>query len=494
MLDDLVFRNFYLSLNGGSEDFSFSSWLEYYTGVRHYDNGRLANFLSPIATTFIPRWMFASLTGAAVAAMLLLMNRIAEVELRRRGRAALAVWASSLVLLPWRNMIMVNDYLLNYVYSTVAVLLFLLILCRVADENRGMAVMAVGVVLALIAGWFHEGFSVPLCAGLGVYALCRRLKMTWQWWTMVVVFGLATFWVFFSPGTLSRAEAEVGFRSWSVFAKVFATSLPAVVLFSALLIVMCFKERGRAIIKSLWSKQNFVVLTVAAYAAAAITFFVKPNPRAAWPAEIFAMSAMLCFLPYLNLRLGRRFISAACWALYFCLCLFFINVLRWQVRFDRQNAEVNRLMERSASGTIFYDIIDPRSMRAETLYLPTRNEWLLSFQYNILNDEDLHHGKTYAVVPKVLSDFSADAAIQIAGNGGLMDYKGILLAPTSDGVERSSDDVAYNFEMADGRELEDVICVRISFIDKDGFKRLYIYPVTQELNGGVVRADFAGCR
>ncbi|MDE7119695.1 MAG: hypothetical protein K2O10_03715, partial [Muribaculaceae bacterium] len=60
-LDDLWYQAYYLGF-ADSRSHGFDSWLDYVAWHRVDSNGRLANYLAPLATLVVPRWLFAALT------------------------------------------------------------------------------------------------------------------------------------------------------------------------------------------------------------------------------------------------------------------------------------------------------------------------------------------------------------------------------------------------------------------------------------------------
>ena len=494
VLDDIVFRNCYLKHSGGSESFSLSALVDFAREVRDYDNGRLANILSPIATMMVPRWLFALITGIGVAAMYMMMLKIASIPSKMRPYAILSVWLFSLVLLPWRNNIIVNDYLLNYLYSSLAILAFVLLLSKSAQRRLKVGQMSAAIVIALVAGWFHEGFSIPLCGAMGIYAISRRFRLPAQWWLLAIVFGLSSLFVFLSPGILSRAGRELNGQGISEKIKVLCTVLPAVLLLSGIILSAFFLPQVKRIMKCVMMRPAIFMLVFASLFAGIIVLMVNSDQRAGWPAELYAMTVLLAFIPFCHVERRKNALKVVAWLAYIAICGFFVNVLVWQHRFYRQHMEIVRLMEESRSGTAFYDIIDPRDVRKSTLFLPLRGQWVTSFQLDVINDPDIPSEKYRSVVPQCLSRYDSSAARKIDGNGRLVDFEGVLVGPDgpyrSEEERRYSDEAVYDFTADDGSVYSGVGCFRVRFKDNDGVFRMYVWPSTVRIQKKIVKADF----
>lgn len=170
----------------------------------------------------------------------------------------------------------------------------------------------------------------------------------------------------------------------------------------------------------------------------------------------------------------------------------------WQYRFLKQHEEIERLLSKSESGTIFYDIINPRDVRLITLFLPVRYQWVTSLQYTVINNPDKGSEKYYSVVPAVLKHYSEAKADRLEGSANLSAFENVLVG--SDGGYRNenegrhSDEAIYNFETESGDEYHYVTCFRVRFKDMDGIWRMYIWPSSHSISGKIVKADFVKVR
>lgn len=492
-IDDIMFMGLYKDYNGGDSGFSFKALADFAAEVRANDNGRLSNILSPIATLMVPRGLFAVVSALGVAFMYYLMARMARISPSGRGVAVLILWLSSLVFLPWRNSIIVNDYLLNYLYPSLGVLAFILLLQKSAKEKLDPFLYLCSIVIALAGGWFHEGFSAPVCFGLAAVAVQKRFQLPVQWWVQAIVFGLAAVWAATAPGIFQRMEVEAARRSLFDQVKFVVTCLPAFSLFIFIVCCTALNPRLRKITFSLFRSQFFLILFVAAMVGAMIVLSIDSEPRSSWPIELFSMIGVAAYFPRLKWRPSRALSTLGFGTLWIVGVLFFCNVIRWQYRLWNQHVEIEQKLAESKTGTLFYDIIDPRSIRKETLFLPLRNTWVSSFQYNVINDTVTDKNKYYSVVPSVLESYSDSAATTIEGSARLKLYNGVLVGPDEGYVfayrDRYADEYPYDFTLADGTKLRGVEAFRNRFKTADGEYRMYIYPHMSAPASPIVRAD-----
>lgn len=479
VIDDMMFTGEYLRCNGGDSTFSLSSLADYARQVRQVDNGRLSNILVPVVTLMTPHWLFAAITGAGFALMFYLMTRIARIPAERRAGIILVTWALSLILLPWRNYIIVCDYLLNYLYPTLFILAFVILMAEATDGRLSAGRFVAALVIAPIAAWFHEGFSFSICMGLAALAMVRRFRLSGQWWALAVVFGAVAVYVALAPGILNRANNEFnGMGVWEK-AKFVLSILPAVGAALCVFAGCSFSARLRPVVRTLLGRPAFLILLVAMVSLSALLLILNSDSRSGWPCEIFALIILQSFVPFLHLR-PSKVLNGALIALYCAMVLFFCHVIRWQYRFWVQHRQIEALMNESPTGTAYYDIIDPRSARVSTLFMATRNPWVLPYQFNVINNNNAAgEGRYFSVVPTVLRDYSEGAGRPVAGSANLIDYKGVLVGEDGHYVEQGngyySDDEVYDIVGADGTLYPGVHCMRVRFADSDGKYQMYVY-------------------
>ena len=133
------------------------------------DQMRLPNQLLPLLLNHMARWL-----QALLVALLTLLTLIGGVRLASRGDAPTRgyVWAALFMLcLPWYDYLLALSYMLNYVLTSCLILWTIWIFCRRLEEPMGGAASGAVIFLALLAGWSHEAFSVPLFGGLLLWML-----------------------------------------------------------------------------------------------------------------------------------------------------------------------------------------------------------------------------------------------------------------------------------------------------------------------------------
>ena len=129
---------------------------------------------------------------------------------RRPTSIDVAVSASLCILaLPWRDGLFAADYSLNYPYSAALALTFIGVLLKGLHSGfTGLRTFLV-LLLAVLTGWWHEGFALTTIAGGGIVTIFRRFRMPWQWYTAGAVCFAITMLAFLCPGMIDRMGRSV---------------------------------------------------------------------------------------------------------------------------------------------------------------------------------------------------------------------------------------------------------------------------------------------
>lgn len=490
--DDLMFRNIYLEYNDGSSEFSFKALYDTACNIREYDNGRLSNILCAIAVIMVPKWLFAILTGIGFSAMYYIMLKIARIERADFTKVLVITWGASLFLLPFRNHIIICDYILNYLYPSLCILGFILILNRVEKRVLNFVPFVLSCLLSFIAAWFHEGFCVPVCFGLAVFAVYKRFGLTWQWWILCILFGLSAVFVTFAPGTFLRVGKEVNGHDLVEKIKILIFVLPAASLLFAFFIFSVINKRLRFKFKTFWTHQSNMVLVTATFVGALMIVMINSDSRAGWPSELYAMVIWLGLLSYTGMKFGRKW-AIVCFAVFIGLLFFFSNLINWQRKYFIENERIATGMMESTTGTYFYDILEPYESRLSTLFLATRDIWVNCYQFKVFSDYKGYNGKEYSVVPKALEDMTLSKATQLDEDGKIFLYKNHLIGPDtvfSDGAPGwFSDEAEIKFTTQNGDIYDNHICMRLRFTGSDNNKYTYIYPI-KPIQGEIAKAEY----
>lgn len=440
--DDWGFMSYWNDISDDGS-FSFSTWHRYYTQIRIDDNGRIANALAPFSTLWSPwKEIFPILTGcwlAVIAALLLRVVCFGNERLPYRAKFSVLafLWALMLLLLPWQDFLFTRDFSLNYIWAAGITLVFIYLLVgSVADGRsdargvRGPLLTALLVVLAVIAGGWHESFALPTAAGLILYAVCRKGRLPWRFYLILTVYIISALAFALSPGIIRRFGEKVGEEWNAVIYFRFMHNLFALALLLGVVILFSLLKRGRrALFQTVRNPYIMVGLGVL-FVGSAIAWMPNQPPRAFFYPNLFAITVLVClalnFLRGISMRPFRIVVDCISVVLA-CLCVAQgIAAIWWQRIITVEYDELaGRLL--NGEGPLFYDVFNYHEVPLYTLKFPVKNTWGNEINYRYL--------WTYrpmdfiSVVPAALEYADYDHGEPVGGNLNARVVDGLLVAP-----------------------------------------------------------------
>lgn len=477
-LDDNVFLSIYREMNNGSDVFSWRALIDSWINNRLYDNARISNFVAPLSTIVEP-WcsIFPCFAGLSCTAMILLTARLTGIK-RNPALALALAWMAIVVLLPWRNAIFVRDYMLNYPFSAVISLSFVMLICADGGQRiKHPAWFAVTLACAVLLGSWHEGFSIPVCAGLGVWCLTKRAHMPRQWWAVTIVLGLTTLLFLYCPGMLQRLNDQFGKTSQDhLFKLIFDLAVPAFTV--AFIIVGLLKKSTRAkLMRDLNTPVTIVMLT-ATIMGSVMSVGVQHTPR-------MSFFPILCSIIVLGRLMQNRISRIKANSSTFIISIVILLCTAqgcyacvWQYRLKKEYDIVERLMLDSPHGTAFYDFYRPEDVSPLTLYYPSRTQWVDGWAFYTFDlthgyGEDHQNQRNHAVVPVALRH---PCGLSISGNDSIFTDKHNIWSMNMPKF-KTGEYIWSNIEMKDGTTHRGVATVVMRFVSEDGDTLLYINPL-----------------
>lgn len=195
--------------HAGISEFSFKGWWNYYAYTRAIDNGRISNALAVFTSLFSPyKELFPLLNGVMMALLIILCQKISSFGKDVNKVSGLSVsWFCCLVFLPWTPLFEA-DYSLNYIWAAVVNLGFLYYLLK--NEKHGWSIrsLVLCLVLGLIAGGWHESFSVESICGLGLIIIVRNRRLSRNFYILFLSYVFAAAIFGYSEGMRSRFQWE----------------------------------------------------------------------------------------------------------------------------------------------------------------------------------------------------------------------------------------------------------------------------------------------
>lgn len=423
-IDDIMFNICYREANGGSDAFSLRAFVDMAMEIRKADNCRLSNILDPLFTMMSPwKEIFPWLNGLLCAGIFwLIIKKIADVR-RHLTIATALLWIAIVVFLPWRNMMFITDYSLNYVFPSFLTLLLVYLVTRSDIRTWTPALTAAIILLAIPTAAWHEGFFAATICGFGVWAILRRFRLRWQWWLTMVVYTAVALLFALSPGILQRTVREVTVEPRELPLWHIGLDLLPCVLIVILIGVTAFGRKGRELLCHLAANEKFVVFFVAAVAGTLLSVVVTHRPRTSFWPNLCAISAFMIYaVEFIRLRGENRCrgllriagIGAVC-AVIVCITHGVYSMV-WQYRFYCENEYIDSQIENGVN-EIYIDRLHPVSPRVLTLAFPNSYKWM-NFQYDVMDDS--LRGRHIAVLPTALRNIRSENTDTLDGELGIM--------------------------------------------------------------------------
>lgn len=469
-LDDYVFISVYRDVTGGY-DFSLKGLWDFAMATRLEDNCRFSNIMAPVFGVMQP-WhtLFPFIAGILTAALPVFVIRFAGIR-TNRSLAYSLVWTSIVLFLPWRDSIIVMDYTLNYIFSAFVTFAFVGVLFYATRRMYPTLMFVLSIILAVIAGGWHEGFAMPTLGGLGVLALTKRMRMPVRWYIVVAVYLVAAFTVMYCPGMLNRSLRETS-EAYPVVPIKLIADLALVFCSCALTASLLIWKRTRSTAIRSIHRPVFVVFGTAMILSAILSIVVKHTGRTAFYPELCAIVVITILLQPWIMRISRRPALSAIAILTVLLIAHAVNVIIWQQRYYKEASDIMSLYDESPTGTVYYDIIKPTDVPVTTLYFPTRTSQIVSFHFFCL--DQLWPEKFHAVVPTELRDLSGSRCISTTPDSIFIKGNSLWTHDLPDFHKPTNS--FLNITLNDGTRLDNHPATIIRFVVQPGDTLAYLYP------------------
>lgn len=320
-------------------------WEEIFTTFgerRATDNGRLCNLVA-MFFLLLPKWIGSCLALLGWGGVMALTLRLAGADSRNplTVATALLLWTFGMA---WSQQIGALDYQFNYLLSGLPALWLLVMLFRIAEPGccRTVAIAAA----SFLTGCWHEGFALPLLAGIAADMLMFRQMRGRR--EIVAVAGLCAglSLLLCVPATAVRLAVETAGKTYGVAVVLRAFLTHPVFLLYVMTACVCMGcKRWRHLMRS--PLQTAIALS--ALTAIILQIVTTQTRRVGWWADEAAVTGLLAIaartlIPALK---RRKAICAATTALFAAAFSAYwatvdVNALRMARDFREVTAELRR--------------------------------------------------------------------------------------------------------------------------------------------------------
>lgn len=187
---------------------------------------------------------------------------------------------------------------LNYMWTSVATLSFMLMWQHITQHNKSISATSIGLaVWAFCCGCGHEALSLPVGATLLIYMLVHHSKIGFNQTTLVAIaYGLGCVAILISPGLENKAQ-HIAYESVQHFVSSLILTLrnlraiPLCILITA--IACCRKLWRKTLIQFAKDNVYLIICTAIAFIFVASIHSGAQNMRIFYGAEFFALLLLM---------------------------------------------------------------------------------------------------------------------------------------------------------------------------------------------------------
>lgn len=485
MYDDLGFLAIWNSFDVDNSSFP-QIIANTYADIWIHQNGRIANTLAPLAVASpANKLVFSLLTGIAMAYIIGTTRKFSCFGHHYNQNFFLSLsWLLLLFFLPWRDNIFIADYALNYIFATAITLLIIYALVMLEKKGWKPVTLILMLLFAALAGMWHEGFSASTLAGICLYIIVRKFKVSPQFLAIAAVYAIFFVICFSAPGTQDRLKGVVDSENPDFNLRIFFEYYqPSFLLAGAYALFAVFPEGRAAIGRSL--KNPFVII---GWGIVLSGYFISSMPNQPlrstfWPAVFCIVNtlALLANNQWLKRFFSKKTLLVNSFSAIMLLACFAqgIITLYWVDKIRKQADYIMERMIELNEPVVFYDMIPRSEVSRAALGIPPSMMWQGFFNYFCVW---LYHPADFlAVVPTDLQYADSRNGIALAGDVGAKRIGNYIVGPY-----RVREDEPYLVIPRD---------VMVETEDKNGVKEnikvLEMPFITEEFlhEGGALKAD-----
>lgn len=239
-------------------------------------------------------------------------------------------------------------YGINYLWASTWILLFsYIVIERDTSQTPNRWLILVGCIVAVLAGWSHEGLVIPLGAALLWYACQRKLQLNSYEWILFSLFAIAAMLLVFAPSNFSRAES-MNESDWAggvlmLRLRVFRF-VRGFYVFVITALLLFYKKKDRFID---FVNDNQCWLFGWVVAVSFIMFVGALNDRSTFGIDFFSVLLLCRVIGYFDISAEKIKPLVICSSVIFLVGLG--NVVYWQYKAGNQYREIDNYLELSQS-------------------------------------------------------------------------------------------------------------------------------------------------
>lgn len=449
------------------------------------DNGRLSN-LAAMYFMVMPKWVGASVSLFFWILGMVYGFKLAGISMKRTWIVAVAVFFWSFQI-GWSQRMEDIDYQFNYILTGGLMIWFIWWVSEYDFAGWRMLPM---ILIGLIIGAWHEGFSVPVLAGWITLAAtdCRFRKRKYIVAAIALAIGVA--FIMSCPGF--NARLHFSFRplrapallAISVF---FSNFSYFIVLFWAIL----------RMIKGGLRKIPPLVLfaIISGCVAISLQFIAVHVRRVSWWASVISIIALLQLLSDVRLKSfpGKSWAKWSCISILGALSIaHWVAVDYYAILNAREIKRILSIMKAGKEKYIFSSLTPPRQLPLICMWTPNMEFMHKDWCWEKINEfiYRMETKKFVKFIPMSLREVSSSSGREVPGNSGVREVDGYMFVEASRiHFDPGTLDYMINSDivMSTGLKGEGNMWITRFVSEADGQEYLYLEP--NEVNIKVLIGD-----
>lgn len=457
------FRGFFMGV-----DTSFPAESLWHCWSDHYqtDNIRLANIVFSFFL-LLPKVLPSIICGLLVGVILWMSAKMCNISSRNPLLVAILALMLSF-LLPWYEQMFSLCFAFNYIWAS-ALTISLAYIFFYKDKQVGVVL---SLLLGIIVGAWHEGFSIPLLAGFMVYAFTNRRMINHRHIAIMCGLVVGILWLLHAPGLQLNVGNKVPSLSLSsVFSKLVLYHIPLLVLLFSVIIASIGKNTRNLIFDPI-----FVALSSICFIGAMMNLILNVGVRTGWMGYLFGIIATIYLWKKMKNARYTQFKSVLKRTLAIAVALFLFAHYAIVVYYSNKvRTEFETVIERyqeSSDGVVFADV----TYDYQASPLAWKKPYFENFTYTWIPywvDKYYDCGKNLRVIPPCLINAEDLKAVKVKGDNPFMIYNGYLFAPIDNDQYVAKE---HYYEIDFGHVKKTLMCTNFIFTTSKGNKYYFSFP------------------
>lgn len=376
--DDIYYASIYKAYITGDSPFpGLAPWLDFFRHHAETFNGRFGDKLLPLYMCLSPI-LRAAISALTVFATLLYSCRLVFGHDSMRHTGSVAVGACMILLMPWYDTGLLSCMFINYELGFLVALMW--VWYYVSPRRLTKRNTAPLLLLSLLAGSWHEGFSVPLWAGAVIPLLMHKELRTRKAYLLAAGLTAGILFTVTCPGFWVRFDREFGNIIFFKSDLIVGGSLPAMGVIAAIFMLWRrYISEKQSYLSGAEASYLTAYIVLVAVSAAIILTTNSHLFRAWWLAD--GLSVIILFRACRNLKMSRQVKNAFIVLTAIFALVNLASSVKHQYLIFAEAKQIIAQYLKTPDGLVYHDISAPGNVSLLTLRKVQRDFYTCSYSH-----------------------------------------------------------------------------------------------------------------